>query len=102
MSEHEILDRLRKSTWEDVDYFSNKNKPMRERFIVSELLTALSISHKEEELQSDRQASKIDVRFRQAAFQVKELPDPDLRRGQMYKDAYNSVMAATRLTDVAL
>lgn len=102
MNDREILDHLLKSAWEDVEYFSNAKKEERERWVVSEFLSVLGVEHQEEELQSLEQKNKGDVRFRSALFQVKELPDPDLRRGKMYKDIYNSIKVATSLEEVSL
>ena len=102
MDDRKILDRLLQSAWEDVQYFSNANKPARERWIVSQFLNVLAVPHQEGDLLSLEQENKVDVKFREAAFQVKELPDPDLQRGRMYKDAYNSIKAANRLEDVSL
>ncbi|MFZ3208405.1 MAG: DUF1780 domain-containing protein [Geobacteraceae bacterium] len=102
MNDHEILDHLLKSAWKDVEYFSNAKKEERERWVVSEFLSVLGVEHQEEELQSLEQKDKVDVRFRSALFQVKELPDPDLRRGKMYKDIYNSIKVATSLEEVSL
>lgn len=102
MNDREILDHLLRSVWEDVEYFSNAKKEERERWVVSEFLSVLGVEHQEEELQSLEQKDKVDVRFRSALFQVKELPDPDLRRGKMYKDIYNSIKVATSLDEVSL
>lgn len=102
MNDRETLNHLLKSAWEDVEYFSNAKKEERERWVVSEFLSILGVEHQEEELQSLEQQNKADVRFRSALFQVKELPDPDLRRGKMYKDIYNSINAATSLAEVSL
>ena len=102
MDERQILDHLLKSAWEDVQYFSNANKEVRERWVVSQFLSVLGVRHQENELPSLEQCNKADVNFRGAYFQVKELPDPDLLRGKMYKDAYNSLKAAKTLQDVSL
>jgi hypothetical protein len=102
MNDQEILDHLRKSAWDDVEYFSNAKKGERERWVVSEFLSILGVEHKVEELLSPEQKKKVDVRFRNALFQVKELPDPDLRRGKMYKDIFNSLKAAKSLDEVSL
>ncbi|MDR7119497.1 DUF1780 domain-containing protein [Rheinheimera soli] len=102
MNEREILKHLQKSAWEDVEYFSNRKKEERERWVVSEFLSVLGLEYHDAELQSLEQDNKADVRFRNALFQVKELPDPNLRRGKMYKDVYKSIKEATSLQDVLL
>lgn len=102
MNDRVILDQLLRAAWDDLQYFSNANKPARERWVVAQFLEALSVPHLESDLQSLENENKVDVRFREAAFQVKELTEPDLRRGQMYKDDYESIKAANRLEDVSL
>lgn len=102
MNDRVILDQLLRAAWDDLQYFSNANKPARERWVVAQFLEALSVLHLESDLQSLENENKVDVRFREAAFQVKELTEPELRRGQMYKDAYESIKTANRLEDVSL
>jgi len=74
MDDQEILKHLRKSAWEDVKFFSNSSK----------------------------EENKIDVSFHNAQFQVKELTDPNFKRGKMYKDTYNSIKEATTLEEISL
>lgn len=102
MKDQEILARLLSAALEDHRYFSNRNKEERERFTVSEFLSILRVEHLAVELVSPEQSSKTDVHFRSANFQVKEIPDPNLRRGKMYKDAYNSIKSAKSLDEVSL
>jgi hypothetical protein len=44
----------------------------------------MCVEHQNEELNSPDQRSKVDVHFRDARFQVKELTDPNMRRGKLY------------------
>src|ERR1044072_4877774 len=102
MDDREVLDLLLKAAWDDVKYFSNENKDERERWAVSKFLSVLNVEYREEEICSLDPHSKVDVCFRDASFQIKELTDPDLRRGKMYKDAYASIKAAKSLDQVSL
>lgn len=102
MDDRQTLDLLLKAAWDDVQYFSNANKDERERWVVSKFLSILNMEYREEEIRSLDQHSKVDVCFRGASFQIKELTDPDLRRGKMYKDAYTSIKAAKSLDQVSL
>lgn len=102
MNDRQALDLLLKAAWDDVQYFSNANKDERERWVVSKFLSILNVEYREEEIRSLDQHSKVDVCFRGASFQIKELTDPDLRRGKMYKDAYASIKAAKSLDQVSL
>ncbi len=102
MDEREILDVLEKAAWDNVKYFSNANKDQRERWVVSKFLSILKVEYREGEIRSVDQHSKVDVCFRGASFQIKELTDPDLQRGKMYKNAYASIKAAKSLDEVSL
>ena len=99
MNDIEILKYLQKSAKENHEYFSNNNKEIREQWVVSQFLSFLEIQHHKEELLSLEQSSKTDVQFRDACFQVKELTDPKLRRGKIYKDAYNSIKIVKSLEE---
>jgi len=102
MDDRQARDLLLKAAWDDVQYFSNTNKDARERWVVSKFLSILDVKYREEEIRSLDQHSKVDVCFRGASFQIKELTDPNLRRGKMYKDAYASIKAAKSLDQVSL
>lgn len=96
----ELLAKLEKHALNDVKFYSNSNKPERERWVVVKFLSILNIQHQYEEVCCLEQKMKADVHFRGAFFQVKELTNPDLKRGKLYKDAYNSIKAAKSLDDV--
>jgi len=102
MNDDEILKDMKKSAWEDVQYFSNANKEVRERWVVSEFLSVLGIDYHEAEIVSLEQDNKVDVAFRKAKFQIKELPSPNFRRGKIYKDVFNSIKTAASLDEVSL
>ena len=91
---------LLQSAQADVDFFSNAGKKERERLSVSEFLSTLGIAHDKHEIVSLEQDNKIDVRYKDASFQVKELMDPDQRRTKMYKDIRNSIRSATTLQEI--
>ena len=102
MNNDELLKRLRESAKEDHDYFTNKKKDVRERWIAAEFVSSIHISFKECEFISPEQSSKIDVQFRDAKFQIKEITDPNTRRGKLYKDAYQSLKQADSIEAVSL
>lgn len=95
---HRLLEKFAKA---DVQYYSNSSKDLRELDVVSEFLSLLGIIYKQEELISPQQASHIDVCFRDAQFQVKELTNPKLRRGKMYKDILNSIKTAKSIEEIS-
>lgn len=79
-SEEERLNQIRNKRNEDAYFFSSKGAKDREKWIVSEFLTRLGVLYKPTELLSEEPASKIDISFRDASFQIKEIPDQDIER----------------------
>lgn len=86
MEEKEIFELHKRQSIESHEYFSNRNKSIRERYCVDLLLNYLDISHDEGELVSQEISDKVDVKFRDASFQVKELIDTLARRNDIYKN----------------
>jgi hypothetical protein len=68
---------------ESLAFFSNKEKLNREKWVVKRLLRALAIDFKEEEMTGTEEP--VDVSFRDARFQVKEILDKDRRRTNEFK-----------------
>ena len=99
MPDDEYLEQIRKARAESVRYFSSKNKPERERWVVVEFLTNLGVSFVESEVQSVVDEPP-DVRFRSAAFEVKGILDPDRRRHEEFKAALARAKAATSPKDL--
>ena len=58
---------------ESLAFFSNPEKLNREKWVVRRLLQALRVCFKEEEMTEAQEP--VDVAFRDAGFQVKELLD---------------------------
>ena len=94
-----LLEEMKRSWAEQFHFFSNPAKEERERWVAGEFLTHLGISFSDAELRSHPQASKTDVEFRDALFQVKEITDPNFKRGDEVKATYRRVMAAKTLQD---
>lgn len=68
-------------------YFSEANKGERERWVCTEFLRTLGLSFSDKEVISVVQRDDHrDVVFRDANFQVKEIPDPGRRRDDEYKE----------------
>jgi hypothetical protein len=100
LDDKKVLLNLLKSSKEDLDFFSNPGKPERERWVVSELLQLLGVAFEDFELKSLEQKSKIDVAFRDARFQVKELMDPGYLRTKIIRETYNSIKVAEILEQI--
>jgi hypothetical protein len=100
MEDDEIL-ALERETWaEQLRFFSNRGKEERERWVVAEFLTRLGVSFSRGDVTSCDPHSKVDVRFQDACFQVKELPTPGTRRGAEVKALWKQAQAATRPEEV--
>jgi len=98
-SEDEILEGMKRSWKSDFHFFSNAGKEERERWVVAEFLRLRAINYSVEELRSLEQQSKVDVEFRDARFQIKEIVDPGSKRGAEVKANYRRVMVAKSLKD---
>ena len=68
---------------ESVDWFSNKNKPEREKWVVAEHLTNLGIPFNDDDIVEG--ADPPDVVFRDAKFEIKEILTQGRRRHDEYK-----------------
>ena len=100
MSEQEdILEDMKRSWEANFHFFSNRGKEERERWVVTEFLSRLTIPFSIEELHSDEQSSKVDVLFREARFQVKEILEPNAKRGDEIRTTYYRVMKAKKLAE---
>ncbi len=99
MSHDDVLASHVKHRQAQVDYFSPANKPERERWVVAEFLTNLGISFESHELQfvSDEPP---DIRFRDAAFEVKEILDAGRRRHAEIKESVAEARAAESPMDL--
>jgi len=73
-----LIEAVRRSREEEARFFSNK--PEMERWTVGEFLTKLGVVFRADEFLSPPENDNIDVLFRDARFQVKEIYDPAERR----------------------
>lgn len=97
--EDALLAQIRAPWPEERRFFSRLGKGDRERWTVDAFLKGMSIDFVSEELCSLPEESKVDVEFRSARFQVKEIPNPDTRRNDEVKETYRRVMAARTLQE---
>ena len=94
--DEEYLEAQRKARAAAVDFFRSANKPERERRVVRAFLTNLGLSFADSELVAVQDPP--DVRFRDANFEVKEIPDEGRRRHQEYKERLEEAIGATAPT----
>lgn len=100
LSEAQILVNMKRLWEKNFQFYSRKGQEERERWVVSEFLDCLSIPFLSQELRSLEQRSKVDVEFREGKFQIKEIPDPNLRRNDEIKTIYRRVMKAENLQEI--
>jgi hypothetical protein len=99
-SDTELLASMRESAHEELLFFSNKGKEARERWVLSQFLQRLDLPFLEAELNSPPQHSKIDVKFREGSFQIKEILNPGSRRSDEIRGTYERLKIAPRLEQV--
>jgi hypothetical protein len=99
-SEHEVIESVRRAREEEVRFFSSPAKAERERWVVGEFLTRLGVEFGAEELQSQPENGIVDVVFRSARFQIKEISDPTDRRHARIKESLRRARQATTVRDL--
>jgi|SRR5262249_48750096 len=97
--EAEYLKKLQDHVTETRRLFSNKMKPERERMVCRAFLRCLGIKFSDEEIIAS-DTEPIDVLFRSAKFQMRELMESDRKRGDELKELQEKVQNATSVEDV--
>lgn len=98
--EAEYLRKLREHVGETRRIFSNKRKPERERMVCRAFLRCVGIEFDDKEIMPS-DTEPIDVIFRAAKFQIRELMEPDRKRGDELKEFQQKVEDATSIEDLA-
>jgi hypothetical protein len=98
--EDEFLEHMRRDLEKQYRfYYSEIGKPDRERWVVSVFLTQRKILFADAELITPKKDDPVDVGFRAARFQVKEVTSPRERRQDEIKSTYRRVSMARTLKD---
>lgn len=85
MEDDKILKEHIECLKQSVNFFSNENKIVREKWIVNEFLYNLNINFEKSEIQSNPN-DPPDIFFRNAQFELKEIQDEDRKRHREYKE----------------
>lgn len=93
-----ILERI-EAVKKSIQYFSNKLKPERERWVVNKLLDYMKVERTQNEVKSSID-EPIDIKFRDGCFQVKEILDQERKRTQEYKEFLQVAENAKRAEDL--
>ena len=95
-----LLAAMKRSWASNGHFFSDAGKEERERWVVQTFLENLTLTFAVMELQSKEQSSKVDVEFRDARFQIKEIVNPNTRRTAEIKAISLQVAAARTLEEI--
>lgn len=94
----DLITAVRRSREEEARFFADQAET--ERWVVQEFLMAIGLSFSPDELISQPQADNVDVVFREARFQIKEIYDPQERRDAEIRDSIELAKAATVPADL--
>jgi hypothetical protein len=95
----EFLESLRKHATETRTFLGNKAKPERERSVCRAFLRAIGVAFEEPELIAPTE-EPADVAFRAARFQIRELLEPNRRRGDEWKEKEKKYSEANSLNEL--
>jgi hypothetical protein len=93
-----IQDRI-EALEESIAFFSNKNKPERERWDCKQFLATLGVPFDEAEISASA-PEPADVLFRAEPFQIKEILDPGRRRQDEYKEQLAKAQVAAGASEL--
>lgn len=98
-TETEYLEELRKHASDTRSFLGNKEKPERERSVCRAFLRAIGVAFEECELIAPTD-EPADVNFRKARFQIREILEPNRRRGDDWKEKEKKYSEANSLSDL--
>jgi hypothetical protein len=97
--DRKYLQKLRDHAADTRTFLSNKMKSERERAVCRAFLRTTGISFQEIEIIAPA-TEPADVFFRTARFQIRDLLEPDRKRGDYWKKREQTYLSATSLDDV--
>jgi len=99
MNEAEYLGKLRDHVIETRRIFSEAMKPERERMVCRAFLRCLGVAFSDCEIQAPAQ-EPVDVIFRSASFQIRELMEPNCKRGDELKEFQQKIAKSSSIEDL--
>jgi len=99
VKDKELLATMKREWAEQLRFFSNRGKAERERWVVKAFLSGLRIPFEASEITSRTQDDAVDVDFREARFQVKEITTPGEKRQAEIASTFKRVQVAQSLQD---
>jgi len=98
-TETDYLEKLRKHASDTRAFLSNKAKPERERSVCRAFLRAIGVSFQDYELVAPTD-EPADVAFRSARFQIREILEPNRRRGDDWKETEEKYVEVNSLDEL--
>jgi Putative endonuclease, protein of unknown function (DUF1780) len=98
--EAEYLKKLRDHVTETRSFFGPKMKPERERTVCRAFLRCSGVKFEESEIIASK-TEPVDVEFRSAKFQIRELIESGRKRGDELKKLQQKYASATAIEDLA-
>ncbi len=99
MNEGKFINEIIKAREKSVDFFSPKRKKDREVWVVEKFLKNLGIPFNKEEVKYHNE-EPIDITFRSAKFQVKEIQEKGRKRHKEFKDSLRKARCAKKVSDL--
>jgi hypothetical protein len=99
MDENKLINERRRAIEKSVVFFSPRRKKDRELWVVKEFLNNLGINFNNEEAKYS-QEEPIDVVFRNANFQIKEIQERNRKRHKEFKDALKKARCAKQFSEL--
>lgn len=97
-TDKEYFEKFRNYATEVRTFLSNKMKPERERSVCRAFLRTLGIPFKDSEVIAPAD-EPVDVMFREARFQVKDILESDHRRGDVWKEKQHKYETVTSIDE---
>jgi hypothetical protein len=99
MDENKLINEITRAIEKSVAFFSPRRKKDRELWIVEEFLKNLGINFNKEELKYSYE-EPIDIVFRDANFQIKEIQEKERKRHKEFKDDLKKARCAKQFSEL--
>lgn len=97
--EKDLLEKYRLNLKESIDYFSNKNKNEREKWVLREFLLNFDLKFQENEFKFVDD-DPPDIIFRDFVLEIKEIVDSNRERHKEYKAEYEKALKACSIKEL--
>lgn len=99
MDEGKLINKLIKAIEKSIAFFSPSREKDRERWVVEEFLKNLGMKFNKEEVKYGHE-EPIDISFRDANFQIKEIQEKGRKRHEEFKDSLRKARCAKQFSEL--